>query len=258
MTRDAEHTPTGYEDAASVVVNQAPAPSSLAGGSLIADLKVLSDCDDMEVSHSHGDTNIGDVARRCLAALSPEAPAREGVSLVLDQAPNFGFETNEPAPRQMIEHYYRSHGMENWQRLADQYCAALTPRHEAPAEKAEYVDAIGALSERTPEAPAEGAGEDAAWMWLNGHVECDPADRDYSADEMVDAFMAGQSAALRARSSAPEADHAEAVEECLDDAAERLFSVRYPGRSWADIRDGAKIGWMRAAWATLAQREVKP
>lgn len=55
------------------------------------------------------------------------------------------------------------------------------------------------------EAPAEGAGEDAAWMWLNGHVECDPADRDYSADEMVDAFMAGQSAALRARSSAPEA-----------------------------------------------------
>jgi Lar family restriction alleviation protein len=35
------------------------------------------------------------------------------------------------------------------------------------------------------------SGEDAAWTWLNGHVECDPADRDYSADEMVDAFMAG-------------------------------------------------------------------
>lgn len=34
-------------------------------------------------------------------------------------------------------------------------------------------------------------GEDAAWAWLNQHVECDPADRDYSADEMVDAFMAG-------------------------------------------------------------------
>jgi len=34
MTRDAEHTPTGYEDAASVVVNQAPAPSSLAGGEI--------------------------------------------------------------------------------------------------------------------------------------------------------------------------------------------------------------------------------
>ncbi len=34
-------------------------------------------------------------------------------------------------------------------------------------------------------------GEDAAWSWLNRHVECDPADRDYSADEMVDAFMAG-------------------------------------------------------------------
>jgi len=35
------------------------------------------------------------------------------------------------------------------------------------------------------------SGEDAAWSWLNRHVECDPADRDYSADEMVDAFMAG-------------------------------------------------------------------
>lgn len=34
-------------------------------------------------------------------------------------------------------------------------------------------------------------GEEAAWSWLNRHVECDPADRDYSADEMVDAFMAG-------------------------------------------------------------------
>ena len=34
-------------------------------------------------------------------------------------------------------------------------------------------------------------GEEAAWSWLNRHVECDPADSDYSADEMVDAFMAG-------------------------------------------------------------------
>ncbi|MGX1745068.1 MULTISPECIES: hypothetical protein [unclassified Brevundimonas] len=44
--------------------------------------------------------------------------------------------------------------------------------------------------------PAEvlGAEEDDAWTWLNGHVETCPADRIYSADEMVDAFMAGQRA----------------------------------------------------------------
>lgn len=41
-------------------------------------------------------------------------------------------------------------------------------------------------------APAQSeAGEGAAWAWLESHVECNPADRDYSADEMVDAFMEG-------------------------------------------------------------------
>ena len=93
-------------------------------------------------------------------------------------------------------------------------------KHEAPAEDPVPAEWTGqgtdddfftpAKTAFSEEAPAEGAGEDAAWMWLNGHVECDPADRDYSADEMVDAFMAGQSAALRARSSAPEAREGEA------------------------------------------------
>lgn len=74
------------------------------------------------------------------------------------------------------------------------------------------------------------AGEDAAWTWLDRHVECDPADRDYSADEMVDAFMAGQSSRPPTPSDA-DADkpEEEAVERqrWIDDArdfAERMIS----------------------------------
>jgi len=50
---------------------------------------------------------------------------------------------------------------------------------------------LRALLSARPLALGGQKGEDAAWSWLNQHVECDPADRDYSADEMVDAFMAG-------------------------------------------------------------------
>lgn len=78
-------------------------------------------------------------------------------------------------------------------------CGPMWPVTEREAGN-DMADRLEALTPRE-EAPAE-AGEDAAWVWLNGHVECDPADRDYSADEMVDAYMAGQ-AALRARSSEP-------------------------------------------------------
>lgn len=57
-------------------------------------------------------------------------------------------------------------------------------------------DAILSLIQPTPPA----LGEDGAWQWLSGLCSPgDPADHDYSADEMVDAHMAGQSAALQAR-----------------------------------------------------------
>ena len=105
MTRDAEHTPTGYEDAASVVVNQAPAPSSLAGGEV--EIEVIARAIDPdawahidachEAMKTCGEDKLSDfrkvIERRLhnsesipaaerviasLAALSPEAPALEG------------------------------------------------------------------------------------------------------------------------------------------------------------------------------------
>ncbi|WP_312814389.1 hypothetical protein [Brevundimonas sp.] len=57
--------------------------------------------------------------------------------------------------------------------------------------------------------PQQLDGEDAAWAWVNGRVECDPADIDYSADEMVDAFMAGQAS----RRDQPEAPKVEQEDE---------------------------------------------
>lgn len=60
----------------SAMLAAAPAAPQAAGvGELVADLNVLATCDDMEVSHSGGDTNVGDVARRCLNHL--RAPSRE-------------------------------------------------------------------------------------------------------------------------------------------------------------------------------------
>ena len=104
MTRDAEHTQTGYEDAASVVVNQATAPSSLAGGEDTRFYAVKA-----AVEHAMMDERGGkpcgciieagceargyddpgyaasgfiwQATNAILAALSPEAPARVGVAL---------------------------------------------------------------------------------------------------------------------------------------------------------------------------------
>lgn len=55
--------------------------------------------------------------------------------------------------------------------------------------------AIKALIAAQPSAGAQGEGvepEDVAWQWLNEQQDCSPADIDYSADQMVDAFMAGR------------------------------------------------------------------
>lgn len=90
MTRDAEHTPTGYEDAASVVVNQAPAP---AGGEVQWGWRVRSKPGKFSGDrpwHWQIDEPTGITAENCeyepvytsiLAALSPEAPARKGVEV---------------------------------------------------------------------------------------------------------------------------------------------------------------------------------
>lgn len=230
----------------SAMLSAAPAPSSLAGGEVREVMISLgwsvvesrgyglicwgwsAPCEDGGESHKRRDWTEEQAwadaeqvfnrrverARVILAALSPEAPAREGVSLVLDQAPNFGFETNEPAPRQMIEHYYRSHGMENWQRLADQYCAALTPRHEAPAshafEASHSVHREGGCKvcghdEASHEAPAEGAGERDARAAINSltrSVENFDNGYEWGCDPVAVRAILRH---LRARSSAPEA-----------------------------------------------------
>lgn len=148
MTRDAEHTPTGYEDAASVEVNQAPAPSSLAGGGVMADLAVLATCDDMVVSHRDGDTNVGDVARRCLAALSPEAPAREGVDIawfrtMVEEKLKVATRADRadalfPMGPEEAALYHRTRAdLLGWVLdMLPSDMPALTPRHEAPAEGA--------------------------------------------------------------------------------------------------------------------------
>lgn len=41
-----------------------------------------------------------------------------------------------------------------------------------------------------------GDTEELAWVWLNLQQDCSPADIDYSADQMVDAFMAGRASKL--------------------------------------------------------------
>ena len=81
MTRDAEHTPTGYEDAASVVVNQAPAPSSLAGGAFdhIHRLAV-----EFNPAMHDIDQVLSEINQIALAALSPEAPAREVTAFAMN------------------------------------------------------------------------------------------------------------------------------------------------------------------------------
>ena len=65
------------------------------------------------------------------------------------------------------------------------------PNRRYIGDVAADIETVLALLSARPLALGGQQGEDAAWSWLNQHVECDPADRDYSADEMVDAFIAG-------------------------------------------------------------------
>ena len=82
MTRDAEHTPTGYEDAASVVVNQAPAGEVERLVAAIADADMGGRYDDRADDGSICEVQTEDL-RAILAALSPEAPAREAKAFAM-------------------------------------------------------------------------------------------------------------------------------------------------------------------------------
>lgn len=203
----------------------APAPSSLAGGEVPEAAKRLgSDIDEGRITDFAVSRDIAIV----LAALSPEAPARDGVEadgtiyLMLHGMRSWALE--------MI----RKHGDPNgtdyeqgqndmghrWVSSIDERLArldALTPRHEAPAprpELAPYTEDLKGIkaSMLADEAPAEGAGEDELTLrglatLINGYAR----DRDreglpQTAETLRHAaLIIDHYRELRARSSAPEA-----------------------------------------------------
>lgn len=105
--------------------------------------------------------------RAILSALTPEAPAREEVVMAASDAPMWadGIVTDGENVA-MAQKAETDHGGHYWAVDGGNGGLDWQPTHfisldalKAPAEKAEYLDAIGALSERTPEAPADGAVE---------------------------------------------------------------------------------------------------
>lgn len=51
-----------------------------------------------------------------------------------DRAVNLGHPTDEPTPRQMVEHYYRSHGVERWKDWSDLFISLHSKAHPTPAD----------------------------------------------------------------------------------------------------------------------------
>ena len=224
MTRDAEHTPTGYEDAASVVVNQAPAPSSLAGGEVhdAISLEVrMAMQDEMMASDANGGRVLQRIERAnraadaILAALSPEAPAREGVAAKpLDwrkPTETTGHETCELIAPGLGGFYGLQRDADHWVvwQADDEYAfwkaetreaaiakaesdwqrvfaaKALTPRHEAPVFHANLMshednEAWAKLDRR--EAPAS---EDEARRKLIQCIEQWDGETEYDADDLA-------------------------------------------------------------------------
>ncbi|WP_333611907.1 hypothetical protein [Brevundimonas bullata] len=144
MTRDAEHTPNGYEDAASVVVNQVPAPSSLAGGEVWAALEPFAKVADTALCPSdEPDDNdfirldetiaitVADIRRAAsvFAALSPEAPAREDARGICEA---LGFDPTNHHNAAACPYCIPDEALRN-----EIKARALTPRHEAPASEDE-------------------------------------------------------------------------------------------------------------------------
>lgn len=243
MTRDAEHTPTGYEDAASVVVNQAPAPSSLAGGEvspLVQRLAYGYAIMHTAICHMAGTSGASarwyyDKANEAfgrvspihsiteesnplvngdylsglsnfLSALSPEAPARGEAAI---------WAKVEEAARRYARCYPEASDGRNTFVMFAEWAAseALTPRHEAPAYPCADHKAEGfSIDPCCPhcEAPAEGAGErGVAGVIMDGLWPI--LGGNHMDAEVWNEIGKVVSSALRARSSAPEAREGEAV-----------------------------------------------
>ena len=176
---------------------KAPAPSSLAGGEgsrvpTIAWALAKATCGDAPTADDFK------IARCVAAALSPEAPAREGGGGAVSEA-----ELRDAITLilPMAKGYAAAHPVGSNQSYVDYVdgLIALTPRHEAPAELLSNPQEL--------EAPAEGAGEvwrdgplsEALWMHFREVYGFDGDESIQSTSEIIAIID------RCARSSAPEA-----------------------------------------------------
>ncbi|MNU93166.1 hypothetical protein D3C71_831020 [compost metagenome] len=238
----------------------APAPSSLAGGEVVSDARKITAAAKaichLFVGHggdpwtkrsaedrAHFREEASQVVA-ALAALSPEAPAREGA-----HTPEFGtayVHLSDLLGNDFLHGDYPIAGLKSvsWDDLRAIH-AALTPRHEAPT----YADELANESLRRRdaefgrhEAPAEGAGEMAAAVErLTNAADFLEGDCVIVGDHEVRGNdISAVLSALRARSSAPEVreGEAESLFKALRDESWdlRCFSVPTGG-------DDADIGW---------------
>ncbi|MNS72765.1 hypothetical protein D3C72_1061850 [compost metagenome] len=167
-----------------------------------------------------------------LAALSPEAPAREGVL----KAQEIASSAAEAFQRLMVSTKFDRKTRELWAGAYNDMVAifsALTPRHEAPASHAFEVShsiqreggcKVCGHDEASHEAPAEGAGEDspitaairarlakvkATTYNFGTPAESLKAGEMHGLNTALAIAMVEDERALRARSSAPEAREGE-------------------------------------------------
>lgn len=200
----------------------APAPSSLAGGedeiALIVAQACLDYASDTPSKFSERTVALGEITKsathRILAALSPEAPAREGVvsawAVAAEKAASTEYASHmgDPDGRDDV----LTAQMAAARVIEAHAVAALTPRHEAPAEGAGEAARIIACHLPIPETP---------------DTVCLPIT--ITAGDLRAIY-----AALRARSSAPEAREAGSVA-VADIAAERQRQIDAEG--WTPEHD---------------------
>lgn len=85
-----------------------------------------------------------------------------------------------------------------YQRIQCETCGTAGPQNEFGGEAQAIKDWNTRKDRARPIAQAVGEVEPAAWDWLDRYRPS-PEDVDYSADQMVDAFMAGRAHATAAR-----------------------------------------------------------